>query len=303
MSPGIIPGMHRRRLVRTLGSLGAAAVLALPSAGHAIIGGAPDADLFPAVASLTNAGGGLASAVLIAPDWALTAAHAVCGGPGCDPDESAYTLRFNIAGGAQTRGVQAIVVKDGFAGFNPGADGLVHDDLALVQLASPAPVAGYGIAAMLFGETLTLVGYGASGPFGGPLAPAGAFNRFYGANIADQALGPPEAPGTPIAFDVYGFDASADGTSGVQLAGGDSGGAALVARSGGYVLAGINTFTFTASIPGTETEIRGGGGMVLDAYLPWIVQVTAIPEPGTWAMLAAGLLLVVGRAARTRRPG
>ena len=294
--------MKTRTLTRLVVALGAVAALAAPSASRAIIGGEQDTTgLFTGVASLVGSGGGVASAVLISADWALTAAHAVCGGPLCGPSSPGYTLNFNFPGGPQTRGIQQIVVKDGYAGFgSPGADGLVHNDLALLHLATAAPVAGYGIADMLFGETLTLVGYGGSGPFGGPPVGADAANRFYGHNAADQALGPPQTAGAPIAeFDVYGFNVLADGSSGVQLAGGDSGGAALVLRSGSYLLAGINTFTFAATIPGQpETgTIRGGGGIVLDAYRPWIEQVTAVPEPGTWGLFAAGLMVLVVRRA------
>jgi len=292
-----MPPMRTRPMRRWLAALSVA--LAVPSAGHAIIGGTEDTSgLFPGVASLTGPTTS-ASAVLISPDWALTAAHVVCEGAGCDPAAAAFTLHFDFPGGPATRGIGAIVVKDGYAGFAAGTDGIVHNDLALLRLATPAPVAGYAVAPMLFGDAVVLAGYGGSGPFGGPLVAGDPAHRFFGGNVIDQSFGLPETAGQPVAFDAYGFDVAADGTSGAQLAGGDSGGAALVARSGSYVLAGINTFTFTAPIPG-GAEIHGGGGMVLAAYSSWIGQVTAVPEPATWATLALGFaVLVVLRAGRS----
>jgi hypothetical protein len=236
-----------------------------------VIGGASDdADRFAPVGSVTRIDedgkvSGVFSGVLISPRLALTAAHVVCGGARCEAQPSAF--RFNLVQGGNivTLRIAQIVVHEGYDGFGQGPGRFTHNDLALLRLAAPAPVRGYTIAPMRPGDELTLVGHGAHGAFGERPAGASVALRHYGTNVFDRAL----------AADVYGFDAAEDGSSGVQLAGGDSGGAALVRIRGEYYLAGINTFVFTASGAGTANgAFQGGGGMTLMAYVPWLRQVT-----------------------------
>lgn len=267
------------------------AALTAPLPAAAVIGGTADMDgRFPGVGSVTRVDDtgkvlGIFSGVLIGPDLALTAAHVVCGSAACDPVESGYRFNLNLDSGPVTFSIAEIVVHDGFTGFAPGSDGLIHNDLALLRLTARAPVAGYPIAPMSLGDEITLVGHGVFGPFGGPVQGANATLHHYGTNVFDRAIAP----------DVYAFDVTNDGASGVQLAGGDSGGPAFVRVGGEYFLAGINTFVFTAqrrAAAGRE-PFNGGGGMLLAAYAPWLQQVSGVPEPDAWLLFATGLALLV----------
>jgi hypothetical protein len=259
-------------LVTFVARLVAFATVALPLPLQAVIGGSlDDSGRFPGVGSVTRVDGtgkvvGVFTGVLIAPDLALTAAHVVCGGGNCDPVEADYRFNLALDGGPVAFDIAEVVVHSGFAGFTPGPDGLIHNDLALLRLSTRAPVPGYPIAPMRPGDELTLVGHGASGAFGAPLSGASVATHHYGTNVFDRTLTP----------DMYAFEAADDGTSGVQLGGGDSGGPAFIRIGGRYFLAGINTFVFTAhkSAAFGNSAFSGGGGVRLAAYVPWLRQVT-----------------------------
>jgi len=67
----------------------------------------------------------------------------------------------------------------------------------------------------------------------------------------------------------------------------------FVNDNGVWKLAGISTFAWeNPSRPGSG-GVRGGGGMIVSAYSPWIQSVTAVPEPATWAFLCPGMVLVL----------
>ena len=257
----------------------------MPRPLPAVIGGTlDDSDRFAAVGSVTRVGedgnvSGVFSGVLISPYLALTAAHVVCGGARCNAQPDGYRFNLLHRGDLVTLRIAEIVVHDKYAGFARDADGFTHYDLALLRLAAPAPVPGYTIAPMRPGDELTLVGYGAHGAFGERSTGASAALRHYGTNVFERVLAP----------DVYAFDIADDGSSGAQLAGGDSGGAALVRVGGEYYLAGINTFVFTASsaTPTGSTPFYGGGGMRLMAYVPWLRQVASAMRQNASSAAAA----------------
>lgn len=263
---------------------------------HAIVNGVPDPAVagspFAPVVSVT-AGATLSSAVLLTPEFALTAAHAV------DPGRpSAYTVNLNVDGPLSSRiAVSEIFVAPGYAGFDPAAspDGYVRNDLALLRLATPAPLdlPALGFADLAVGQELALVGYGATGS-----APASASERRVGTTAVAALAAAPGSASAPV--DVYTFD-YASGSGGATLSGGDSGGPAYAKIGDAYRLAGINTFVIESGVPGAAALGVGGGGMVLSAYRPWIESVIAIPEPGATLALAAGLaMLVLVRRARFR---
>ncbi|MGB2755304.1 MAG: PEP-CTERM sorting domain-containing protein [Phycisphaerae bacterium] len=69
---------------------------------------------------------------------------------------------------------------------------------------------------------------------------------------------------------------------------------------GEYLLAGVNTFSFTAiSSPNKQFDAplfgSGGGGMLVPAYADWINSV--IPEPATVGLLLLGGLFILRRRA------
>jgi hypothetical protein len=261
-------------------------VAAAPRPAHAIVGGVldPNSSLANAGVASLSGGGGVFSAVLISEYFALTAAHLVAGS-----SPSAWTLNLNAGGDLTSQlAVDAIFVAPGYTGVS-GTDGVSHNDLAVLRLAQPAPsgVPTYAIAGLQPADALTLVGYGTTGPLGGPFGNPSPIVKHSGTNVDDlnglQGL-------APFLSDVYAFDVDPGDAT---VAGGDSGSAAFVFVNGEQKLAGINTFRLSTA----QSEFAGGGGMVLSAYQPWIEQVTVIPEPATWLTLLAGLagLVVVAR--------
>jgi secreted trypsin-like serine protease len=277
----------------------ALAALTAMHPAHAIVNGSPDPAVpgspFAPVASVTS-GTALFSAVLLTPEFALTAAHAV------DPANArTYTVNLNVDGPLSSRiGVSEIFVAPGYAGFDPAAwpDGYVRNDLALLRLAAPAPldVPALAFADLAAGQELALVGYGAT-----ESAPTSASERRVGTTaVAALAATPGVAPPRN---DVFTFDYAPGGT-GATLAGGDSGGPAYARVGDTYRLAGINTFVIESGIPGAAGLGVGGGGMVLSAYRPWIESVIAVPEPGAALALAAGLaMLAFARRVRAQPVG
>lgn len=258
------------------------ALSALPA--FALQGGAVDPNdnaTFAGVGSLTVGGsrGGTYSGVLIAPQYVLTAGHVA--GPGSDP--SLYTFNVNLDAlppAERTFTVTAITPAPGFGGFVSGQ--LTRKDLSVLRLDRPVPAAvpHYELLtdSLSLGREITLVGYGGTG----------ATTKRQGTNLV-EFLDPP-APGATA--DVFAYDFDADTAAQATVVGGDSGSGAFVNDHGTWKLAGINTFSWeNPGIPGSGT-VRGGGGMIVSAYAPWIQSVTVVPEPAAWAMLLPGALLL-----------
>jgi len=227
---------------------------------------------------------GTYTAVAIGPSHVLTAAHVVYRRA---PEE----VRFNLNYGADlTHQIAAseIHVHPDYNGFHPDpASGVVHDDLAIVRLASPLPfgVPAYRIypSPLPMRAVLTLVGYGAGGDgIHGVTVGGSASVRRVGRNVVDRVV---RDNGGSGAFEVYLFDfdgpdASTNRMGGTTLgnnveatlAGGDSGSPAFVTARGGVWLAGINTFV---GPEGTVKDKFGGigGGVLVYSYLRWIESV------------------------------
>lgn len=279
---------------------------ALPA--HAIVGGALD----PNVAASPWAGvgavkvnGGTFSGALIGTQYVLTAAHVV---GGAAPDKVQFVLNADGAA-SQTLAAESIFVFPGFTGTTVGADGVWHDDLALVKLAQPV-AAGVPVYTLydgaLLGQTISLVGYGAS-----ETAPADPTIKRTGQNRVDQTLVDDDG-GTNQEIYLFDFDGP-DSSSNVfgpaiapnltlgagieaQFAGGDSGSPVFVNDNGVWKIAGIAAFNgSTTGLPGSNTTFGAiGGGTLIAPYASWIQDTVSapVPEPRTWLMLLAGLGLV-----------
>ncbi|GAB4179592.1 MAG: hypothetical protein Fur0039_23870 [Rhodocyclaceae bacterium] len=245
-------------------------------------------------------------------DWVLTAAHCITGA-------SSATVTFAQASGAPSLSASAFFV-------NPGWNGVLDHggDLGLIRLAAAAPAAvtRYDILrdASITGITeAVLAGYGISGT-GNTGNNAGTYpfgTLRSGINRLDTVYS--FIPGEPFAFDFDNGSTAQDaigqltsglladlglGANEVLTAPGDSGGPSFY----GTLIAGVHSFGATVGPPidirdnfvdGSFGEL--GGDTRTAAYASWIDSVTAVPEPSTWAMMLAGLVLLGAGAARRTR--
>lgn len=282
------------------------------SSAFALVGGSLDANLagspWAGVGAITISGG-VYSGVMLDSQHVLTAAHVVGGQVGT-PGNVSFTL--NVGGDlTHTYSASAISVYGGYTGTVVGADGVWHDDLAIVRLS--APVAGVIPAYDLYGgslanQTLTLVGYGRGGDgVSGDTIGASASVKRVGQNQVDDLLVDDDGGAAKEVF-IFDFDGPTS-TSNVygppsptnlalddeaQFASGDSGSPVFVDDNGVWKIAGIANFNSDVLF-GTI-----GGGTIVAPYQSWIqATIAPVPEPHTWLMLLAGLGLV--GAARYKR--
>jgi hypothetical protein len=283
------------------------ALLCLASPGaRAVVGGIVDQNSasspFAGVGSLIRGGKQVYSAVLIAPQYALTAAHVVSHAalPGT------YTFNLNVGGDLTfSVPVAEIVVHPDYHGFKPGPDGVVHSDLAVVRLASPVPAGTpiYGLYGDLAaGQEIVFVGYGGGlDDSGARVAPAASVKR-RGSSAVDRLLPAQDAEqGEVFVFRSWPGQSPTGWRAG--LAGGDSGGPAFVrAPDGRLELAGINTFVFGAGPGEAGSFIGGGGGVVVAPHVQWIESVVSeVPEPASWQLAAIGIALAIAAGAAALR--
>ena len=228
----------------------------------------------------------------------------------------------NLAGATQIA-ASRVDMNPNYNGFNycsDGSTGCLNDDLAIITLSQAAPTgaARYSIwdQALTSGQAIVMAGYGTSGT--GLLGHIDGTANFYvkktAENRADMfdlddeqgfAAGPAEVwyadfdgvdfRGQPQdTFCQIGW--ACTGSMGLNvegnIGGGDSGGPSFVMVADQYFLVGNNTFggNWPDQVSGTYGTYFGG--MALAGYTGWINEVTAVPEPQTWAMTLAGLLAV-----------
>lgn len=250
-------------------------------------------------------------------------------------------IRFNhdnpgslpsTAGGATQIAASRVDMHPDYKGFlncSDGSTGCLNDDLAIITLSSAAPAgaARYGIWGneLQTGQTITMVGYGTSGTgLLGYVANTANFyikrsaqNRTDAFDLDDEqgfVAGPKEVwygdfDGTDFRgqwqdtfcqIDIVCTPSRGLNVEG-NIGGGDSGGPSFVSESGRYFLVGNNTFG--GSWPDQVTGTYGTyfGGMALAGYTQWIGDVTAVPEPHSYALMLAGLGVVGLLSARRKR--
>jgi len=115
-----------------------------------------------------------------------------------------------------------------------------------------------------------------------------------------DALGNLLAPATPVHH-------LGTGNTEAMLANGDSGGPSFIQVAGTWELAGIHSFTFSPGPPVDIDEVGNSsfgelsGDTRLAFYAQWIDSVTGVPEPGSWALIVAGLIGIGAATRRSRR--
>jgi len=164
------------------------------------------------------------------------------------------------------------------------------------------------------GETITMVGYGAGGNgTAGVTTVANPSVKRVGQNVVNRLLADDDVINGANEVFMFDFDGSTSdsnvwgaGTLGADVeagfAGGDSGAPVFVQRGDTWLLAGIGAFNGSSSKSTSSVTFGAvGGGTVIAPYQDWIqLQISAVPEGDTWALLMAGLACA-GFAASGRR--
>lgn len=267
-----------------------------------------------------GAGGQYGSFTLIAPNWALTAAHVVDANGNGQLDDGITTDVLRIGG--QQRTVTEAVVPVGING-NRGWNGNINDgfDIALVRF--DTPFAGITPASIYtsfqeIGKTITQVGYGSTGTGKtGAYLSGGTSNKRAGDNVVDRFVNFSNGA-TALGWD---FDEPApresDNHSGSTvpldleylIAGGDSGGGSFIFENNSWLLAGVHsgTYPFENAYPGAQSQAStyGDGALVtrVAAYQDFIFNsipelAVAVPEPSGIALLALSGLIALRRRRR-----
>jgi hypothetical protein len=243
---------------------------------------APD---YAPVGSFVNNWGYTGSAILIAPDWILTAAHNFM---------AASSGTFTLNGISYT--TTQLISHPDWQNGNPfgGSDfGLAHLSLAVSGV---APATLYTGSAEI-GETGTFVGFGLTGTGLTGYQNLDNNQRAF-QNVIDGSFG---NASILLGSDFDNPHSTADNGFGdanpLMLEGcvapGDSGGGVFLTIDSQTYLAGV--ISFVAAADGNANADYGdvsGFGRV-SAFTPWIASV--VPEPSPAALLTAAVLAILGR--------
>lgn len=231
------------------------------------------------------AGQGHYSGALISPRHVLTAAHVV---QGHALNEIAFRLNLDD-GQPLVLPVAAVHVHPGYRGTQRGPDGFWRNDIAVLELARPAPPQVPVYALMtdpgVLGAQVLFVGYGLGGDGErGAHLPASPQVKRIGHNRIDVLLphGPSDRRPSIFLFDFDGPEGrgnrfgppipahlSLGPGMEANFASSDSGAPVFVYDRGAWRLLGVAAFV--ASTDGESGRYGSlGGGMLVSAYLDWL---------------------------------
>jgi hypothetical protein len=255
------------------------------------------------------------SFTVIAPNWAITAAHVVDSDlDGLISDESITNDTLRI--GAQSRTATQAIIPVGING-NRGWNGNINDgfDIALVHFATPftgiTPASIYTSFQEL-GQSITSVGFGATGT-GKTGAFQSAGTKRAGDNVVDRYVTFSNGA-TALRWD---FDEPAPRVSPNQsgsttpldleylIAGGDSGGGSFIFENDVWSLAGVHSGTYPSYVYAGATDqdsTYGDEALItrVAAYQQFILThipdvVLAVPEPSGVAVLVLSCVMMTRR--------
>jgi hypothetical protein len=171
---------------------------------------------------------------------------------------------------------------------DPGQDEHTPPDLRLIQLDKTLPTYNPIFTGTLTsGDSLFLIGYGATGTLSGYDASSDGSTKGVGRWGTNQISSPDYRVVfqgySSLLFSMNTFDSAT--TYEALPADGDSGGGAFVKVGNQWQLAGIFSTAGSAS----------ASAVSVPRYADWIQSVTGVPEPGSLALLSAAGLLTLQR--------